>query len=652
VTQLEPDARAAVPLRPYQIIALSFWCGLVAGPLEVAAIVVRKQTVDLNKFYWMSRHFVWLIPLTNLLIFIVLGQILAVLSLFWPRRASWLATRLLCVVTLLAPFWAVFPRLYGPAGLLLMVGLAAQLVPALERHAGAFRRCLVLSFPIAAVVTPLLAASVWGGSWLKARSEAARRLPPPGSPNVLLVVLDTVAAEHLSLHGYNRPTSPTLESLARRGVRFERAQATSSWTLPSHAGFFTGKWPHELSAGWLTPLDSTHGTLAEYLGSHGYATAGFVANLFYCGADSGLGRGFTVYRDFIFPELSMFKPAALVDRPVEGLRAIHQFLRERASLVFLADLLWKFDAGIRKPAAIVNHELLDWLKARPQPERPFFAFVNFCDTHYPYMLSAGGIHRFGVKPRTNRESELIENWRTVDKSKLSAQELAFVRDSYDDCIAALDEQLGRLLDELERRGILETTWLLVTSDHGESFGEQPGVFIHGTSLYQPQLHVPLVIVPPTAGPQPALKVVPEIVSLRDLPATIVDLLNLQSGAPFPGASLTPLWASVQSALGVGSPDSTASPALSEVVPTDPFDPDPAKVLQNRRAWASLAEGDFVYLRVRQAELDHEELFDLREDARQSRNVAADPNRQPIIERMRRALDQLTGGPLKPERFRP
>jgi arylsulfatase A-like enzyme len=123
---------------------------------------------------------------------------------------------------------------------------------------------------VLAIITLLLAASVWAGDWVKERSEAARRLPPRGSPNVLLIVLDTVAAGHLSLHGYDRPTSPTLDGLARRGIRFDRVQATSSWTLPSHAGFFTGRWPHELSAGWLTPLDATHPTLAEYLGSLRY----------------------------------------------------------------------------------------------------------------------------------------------------------------------------------------------------------------------------------------------------------------------------------------------------------------------------------------------------------------------------------------------
>ena len=94
-----------------------------------------------------------------------------------------------------------------------------------------------------------------------------RPLPSPGSPNVLLIVLDTVAADHLSLYGYERPTSPTMVELAERGIRFDRVQATSSWTLPSHASMFTGRWPHELSAGWLTPLDRTYPTLAEFLGS-------------------------------------------------------------------------------------------------------------------------------------------------------------------------------------------------------------------------------------------------------------------------------------------------------------------------------------------------------------------------------------------------
>ena len=217
------------------------------------------------------------------------------------------------------------------------------------------------------------------------------------------------------------------------------------------------------------------------------------------GADTGLERGFTRYQDYFFPGLSAFKPAALVDRPVEGLRTINQILWEYLGLDIFADSLQPFYAGNRKPATAINREFLDWLSSRRQPERPFFAFLNFIDAHYPYKLPDSSISRFGGKPRNEHEKDLIDNWQAWDKVRISARDVAFARDAYDDCIADLDEQLGRLIDELERRGILERTWLIVTSDHGESFGVPHNDFGHGTSLYQPQLHVPLVIVPPAVG---------------------------------------------------------------------------------------------------------------------------------------------------------
>ena len=89
---------------------------------------------------------------------------------------------------------------------------------------------------------------------------------------------------------------------------------------------FTGRWPHELSAGWLTPLDRTSPTLAEFLGWHGYATAGFTANQEYCAVpDSGLARGFSLFEDYIFPELTAFQMAALVDHFVEGVHTVNRF---------------------------------------------------------------------------------------------------------------------------------------------------------------------------------------------------------------------------------------------------------------------------------------------------------------------------------------
>ena len=115
---------------------------------------------------------------------------------------------------------------------------------------------------------------------------------------MLLIVWDTVRAGNLSLHGYGRPTTPNLDRLARRGVRFDLAFSTSSWTLPSHASLFTGRWPHELGVDWKSPLRDDVPTLAEYLASHGYDTAGFAANLDYCTRETGLARGFAHYEDF------------------------------------------------------------------------------------------------------------------------------------------------------------------------------------------------------------------------------------------------------------------------------------------------------------------------------------------------------------------
>src|SRR5262249_43771450 len=224
------------------------------------------------------------------------------------------------------------------------------------RSIAGWQRAARASFPILAGLVAALAASLWAADRLKVWREEARPLPLAGSSNVLLIVLDTVGADHLSLHGYPRPTSPTIDELAERGVRFDRARATSSWTLPSHSSMFTGRWPHELSAGWFTPLDGAYPTLSEALGSLRYATAGIVANTWYCASDTGLARGFTTYEDYTFPRLTAFKTAVLVDRPLEGLRAAGRFLEDWLGLDPLRpalDRLWPLLKTDRKEAAMV-----------------------------------------------------------------------------------------------------------------------------------------------------------------------------------------------------------------------------------------------------------------------------------------------------------
>src|SRR5262249_20080721 len=152
-----------------------------------------------------------------------------------------------------------------------------------------------------------------------------------------------------------------------------------------------------------------------------------------------------------------------------------------------------------------------------------------------------------------------------------------------------------------RRLILERTWVIVAGDHGESFGEHPGVFLHGGTLYQAERQVPLVIIPPSGSARK--QVIAEAVSLRDLPATIVDVLGLENRSPFPGNSLARYWNGSTRSLGEpGAPPG----ALSEVVPLDPLNPDPAQLVAQPWPLAAFCDREWTYIR-RDGEV-REELF--------------------------------------------
>jgi arylsulfatase A-like enzyme len=642
-----PDRASNRRLGLISILILSVWCGLVAGLLEVGTIVLRKQVFDSDHLYRMSRHFVWLVPLSNICVFLTLGLLGCGVTMVWPGRGRWLFARTLCALALLPSILVAFPRIYSIACLVVTLGVAARLVPALERHDRSFRRFVLYSFPAATAIVAIMGGSLWLADRSLQTRESARPLPPPDSPNVLLIVMDTVAAGHLGMHGYNRATSTTLVELAERGIRFDSNRAASPWTLASHATMFTGRWLHELSVGWFTPLDRVRPTLAEFLGDRGYATTGFVANTEYCATDSGLARGFTYYQDFIFPELTALKMAVLVGRALEGFQVLVYFMEdwlESAGLLLYVQRLWQSLDTNRKGAAVINRELLDWLSQRAQSERPFFAFLNYYDAHTPYRLPPGRLHRFGIEPTDDYQRTLIEYWWELDKTTVSPKGVAFAVDAYDDCIADLDEQLGSLVDELDRRGVLDQTWLIITSDHGESFGEHTGVFCHGTSLYETELHVPLLIIPP--GGSATKQSVQEPVSLRDLAATIVDVVGQDAGSPFPGVSLARFWK--RPSPGALIQPQSASPSLAEVVPHDVHKRDYWGIPQQLFPLGAVKEKDWSYIR-REGNV-REELFHLSEDAKEQSNLAGDPSVQATLQKMRSALDRLTEGPLLPERF--
>jgi arylsulfatase A-like enzyme len=527
---------------------------------------------------------------------------------------------------------------------LLALGIAVWVVPWLQGRTSNPRRFLLCSLPALLASVLLLAGSIVVDDWLKQRREAARALPPAGSPNVLLIVLDTVRADRLSLYGYGRPTSPFLERLAKRGVRFEAARATAPWTLPSHAGFFTGRWSHELRAEWLTPLRCPFPMLAEYLASRGYATAGIVANTGYCSYETGLDRGFTYYDDYRLVRLGFLRTAIFVEWVLKKLFDLD--LRYEGDPPFsLSDSIghWFYD-GDRRDAASINRAFLEWLSRRREPGRPFFAFLNYFDAHAPYKLPAGGTPRIGPPPVTRDEVRIVnKTWPDIEKAALGPHYVRLARDAYDNCIAYLDEQVAALCAELERRRVLDQAVVLVLSDHGEGLGEHD-LFDHGYSLYSTEIRVPLLILDPATAP--ANRQVREFVSLRDVPATVVDLVGLKEGAPFPGRSLARFWRdSSNSAVPVD-----AGGAVSELLSPNPVNTNNASPNARRGPSVALAERDFVYIRN---EADGtEELFNRTEDPRELTNRARLAASKSVLEQFRKRLNLIKKQPTAPTALRP
>jgi arylsulfatase A-like enzyme len=626
-----PSSEAVLRLGPFDLMFLSAWCGLAAGELEVAVRVIPRALNVTHRLYFMTRHFVWLVPLVNLVLFMGFGVLLLLAARLWPRRARWLCPRLIIALAVLPALVLASPRIYVEAWLLVALGLAVRVAPVLERDPARSRRWLAVSGPVLMGLLFLQAGWIVGGDRIKAWREDSRAMPPAGSPNVLLIVLDTVRADHLGLYGNQRATSTTLDRLAARAIRFDEARAPAPWTLASHASFFTGRWPHELGVQWLTPLEGNFPTLAEYLGVKGYATAGFVSNAGYCSYETGLNRGFTHFEDYVLERLGSLRTARLLDVAVKTFGQLTQPLDRGGFHRFRAAVSDLFFSTERKSAEWINRDFLYWFTHRRDPGRPFFVFLNYLDTHTPYLLPPGARHRFGVNPKSKKDYvDILMDWGTLDKQRLPERYLSLARDAYDSCVAYLDEQLGVLFDELQRRGVLDNTLVIITSDHGEGLGEH-ALFMHGESLYRTEIRVPLVIATPKL--RSSGTVVRETVSLRDLPATVVDVLGLANGSPFPGRTLARLWEGPPKA----APLIETEVVLSELASPNPSDPNQGRSPVYRGPLFSLAAGDFVY--IRNDGDGREELFNQRDDPDELNNLAQVDEMLPILLRFRDQLRQ-------------
>lgn len=308
-------------------------------------------------------------------------------------------------------------------------------------------------------------------------------MPPgdPERPDIVVVSIDTLRADHLGAWGYERDTSPHLDALAASGTRFASAWSPAPWTLPSHATMLSGLHPvhHGGIEGELRLSDDIP-WLPEALGGAGYATAGIVTTLFV--SDTfGFERGFDHFHDF----------------------GIDDEKRNRTANIDVDE--------------VVDHARR-WMTQRHG--EPVFLFLHLYDVHYEYDPPRPFSKKFDRAPR--RSDETYKNYAHYTRKPLDDEQMAHQVAQYDEAIAFVDATLHDLRQAWASAG-REALWVVV-SDHGEEFGER-GSWGHAHTLWPEQLHVPWIV----AGPGVASQVVESRVGLEDLAPTLAGL----AGVDFP-----------------------------------------------------------------------------------------------------------------------
>jgi len=353
----------------------------------------------------------------------------------------------------------------------------------------------------------------------RASAAIPRDRARPEMPNVLMVVIDTLRADHVGAYGYGYPTTPNIDLLADRGVVFEMVVSQAPWTAPAMASLFTGLYPsvHGLDGGivWCEQANPSagdlpfavqkalplgHQTLAEVFREAGYSTAGFVSNL-YVNSIFGFAQGFDHFDD------------EYVD--------------------------YNFDQGeVKRRAEVTNERIFKWLQTGL--EEPFFLLVHYNDPHWPYEPPSPYGESFiadyngSLTPAKTRE--IVVTHREVPPP-VSDEDLAYIVGLYDGEIQYVDAHLGQLLEAVRELPTKRNLVTVLTADHGEEFLDH-GAFNHGYTLYEEQTFVPFIVSAPARFDP---RRVSQQVRLIDAAPTLLEIAGVDfKNTRFQGRSLVPL----------------------------------------------------------------------------------------------------------------
>ena len=341
--------------------------------------------------------------------------------------------------------------------------------------------------------------------------------------NIILITVDCLRPDHLSCYGYDRKTSPNVDRLADTGIRFDQAIATGGWTQPGIVSLLTSTYPL-MYEGCRKPLSDRRPSLLSALDKLGYATVGFSTNP-QVGSAFGYDRGFSAFED-LGPHRSepswynMRGSARLLQIP-----AVHSLLRTLG--------VPTLPPARACSAEVATERFCEWCDTADQP---FFAWIHYMDAHFPYQVD-----------RDLRSSQrLAQSWRKLRALYDSAAEgyakhpgqqmLDLVIADYDRAILYVDEQIGVLLNHLEKRNMDKQTAVIVTADHGEMFFEH-GCWSH-RALYEEVVHVPLVVDVPgfRLGDKRS-----QLVTFLDVAPTLIELLGAPQDPNMCGQSILRLF---------------------------------------------------------------------------------------------------------------
>jgi len=435
------------------------------------------------------------------------------------------------------------------------------------------------------------------------RPLAVTKTPAPGSPNVVIIVVDTMRASHTSLYGYKYPTTPNLKELAADSRFFPNAVTVDSCTLPAHSSMFTGMLPREHGAhasgmvstvtmerarDYIAPLDPSRTTLATYLARGGYNTAGIVSNYARLCRQLGLSQGFSYYYDL--PRFLLFSP---------GLAPAYKYAMEQVDTLFgcngwLVKGTWH--------AEDVTSKAESWVRDNADGT-PFFLFLNYMEAHHPYSapgpysrMDGEGI-AYNPVMRLTPWLSFIRQYQRTGKG-LDDNLLRQIENQYDGGIAYADHWMGELIRNLKANGLYDNTLIIVTSDHGEFFGEH-GMLTHSVEIYEEGVEIPIIVKYPHSAHGGEVR--RERVSIMDIFATVLDV----TGQPIPPVTSQPLG------------------KVTHPIMVENYNQGVMALRSNKpqkRVETVIYDGDYKYIH---ASTGANELYDLRNDPREASNLVKD-----------------------------